>query len=388
MSGGFSNPIVGGGGDLVYPEIQSPNFVHGVSGWKIGKDGSAEFNSIFIPPGSGGATIFIQATAPVALHTGDLWYDSSSGMLLHQWNGAAWGPFSIGTGAIGAGAITAGLIAANTITAGQIAAGTITASQIAAGTITAAQIAANTITAGQLSAGIIYAGIVNGTTITGGTLIADGTTGGVFVYSGVPALGNLIATVVPAAGTDSHGNPYVAGSTAYNPATGTYTQILNGELVFGNPSGAITNSCVLQMSGATQVSDLGILLNGALYTTTAPGGTTLDDWNYVGGVSQPAYGAGWGNRGAPWVPLAFRKVACPPKSIQIKGWMSAATTSVQIVTLPSNCRPTNAQSLTGVHGAGGASVQYNVASSGLVSTASAAVNGDNYWIDGLISLDL
>jgi hypothetical protein len=223
--------------------------------------------------------------------------------------------------------------------------------------------------------------------LTGGSLIIT-SSGGVFVYSGTPAAGNLIATVVQAAGTDAHTNPYVAGVTAYNPGTGTYTQILNGELVFGNPDGAITNSCVLQMSGATTLPDLGILLNGALYTTTAPGGTVLDDWNYIGGAGQPAYGSGWGNRLAGWVPLAFRKVASPPKSVQIKGWMTASTTSVQIVTLPSGYHPTNSQSLTGVHGSSGAGAQYNVASSGLVTTASAAVNGDNYWIDGLISLDL
>lgn len=48
MSGGFSNPIVGGGGGLVYPSIHSPNYVAGVSGWTVNKDGSAEFNNLGI----------------------------------------------------------------------------------------------------------------------------------------------------------------------------------------------------------------------------------------------------------------------------------------------------------------------------------------------------
>ena len=48
MSGGFANPIVGGGGALVYPSIHSPNFVTQVSGWTIKKDGSAEFNNLSI----------------------------------------------------------------------------------------------------------------------------------------------------------------------------------------------------------------------------------------------------------------------------------------------------------------------------------------------------
>jgi hypothetical protein len=42
---GFSNPIIGGGGALVYPSIHSPDYVPGVSGWTINKDGSAEFNN-------------------------------------------------------------------------------------------------------------------------------------------------------------------------------------------------------------------------------------------------------------------------------------------------------------------------------------------------------
>jgi hypothetical protein len=48
---GFSNPIAGDGGSLQYPQIKSPDFVAGVSGWKISKDGSAEFNDITIRGG-------------------------------------------------------------------------------------------------------------------------------------------------------------------------------------------------------------------------------------------------------------------------------------------------------------------------------------------------
>ena len=43
---GFNNPIIGGSGKLVYPQIESPNFVDSVSGWQIAKDGSAEFNNL------------------------------------------------------------------------------------------------------------------------------------------------------------------------------------------------------------------------------------------------------------------------------------------------------------------------------------------------------
>lgn len=246
----FSNPVMGGK-NFARVVMQSPNYVHGVSGWAIFENGNAEFHSIIVPPGTGGATIFVQGTAPVANAVGDLWYNSASGFEASQWNGAAWVPFQYGTTAIANGAITAALIAANTITAAQIAAGTITATQIAAGaitttqlaanavtaakivantitaaqlaantitaaqiaanTITAAQIAATTITAAKLAAGIIVAGIVDGTTITGATIVADGTSGQILVYSGVPAAGNLIASVSGAAGTDAHGNTFTAG---------------------------------------------------------------------------------------------------------------------------------------------------------------------------------
>lgn len=45
---GFSNPIIGGGGSLVYPSIHSPGFETGVTGWSIDKNGDAEFNDVTI----------------------------------------------------------------------------------------------------------------------------------------------------------------------------------------------------------------------------------------------------------------------------------------------------------------------------------------------------
>lgn len=44
----FGNPIVGGAGSLVRQSIHSPDYVAGVSGWTINKDGTAEFNSTTI----------------------------------------------------------------------------------------------------------------------------------------------------------------------------------------------------------------------------------------------------------------------------------------------------------------------------------------------------
>ena len=86
-------------------------------------------------PNLSSVSVSFTATAPASPKTGDLWYDSSNGYLLHQWNGTSWAPYAYGTAAISAGSITAGLLAA----------------------------------------GIIYAGIINGTTVNAATF-----TGSVF----------------------------------------------------------------------------------------------------------------------------------------------------------------------------------------------------------------
>lgn len=48
MPDGFRNPIVGGGGALIYDNIHSPGFTHGSTGWSINKDGTAEFNGVTV----------------------------------------------------------------------------------------------------------------------------------------------------------------------------------------------------------------------------------------------------------------------------------------------------------------------------------------------------
>lgn len=65
----FSNPIIGGGGALVYPSIHSPNFVASVSGWSINKNGNAEFNGVTIR-GTFNGVDFILNTNGLFLYTG------------------------------------------------------------------------------------------------------------------------------------------------------------------------------------------------------------------------------------------------------------------------------------------------------------------------------
>lgn len=108
---------------------------------------------------------------------GDTWVNTSAGNQVNQWGAGVWNAISWN--------------AANVITAG-----TITASQIAAGAIIAGKIAA---------------GAIDGMTITGATIIADGTSGEILVYSGTPALGNLIGSWSGGNGTDAQGNPFHTG---------------------------------------------------------------------------------------------------------------------------------------------------------------------------------
>lgn len=44
----FSNPIIGGSSTLIREAIKSPDYVAGVSGWTINKDGTAEFNDVSV----------------------------------------------------------------------------------------------------------------------------------------------------------------------------------------------------------------------------------------------------------------------------------------------------------------------------------------------------
>lgn len=46
MSEGFNNPVINAAGDLIKQQIQSPNFVPGASGWRIAKDGTAQFSNV------------------------------------------------------------------------------------------------------------------------------------------------------------------------------------------------------------------------------------------------------------------------------------------------------------------------------------------------------
>ena len=253
MSGGFNNTIVGGADKLIRTSIQSTDYIPGVTGWSINKDGTAEFTSITIPPGLfTSVAITFAAISPAAPNAGDLWYDTNNGNLAHQWDGANWLPYTLGTAAIANGSITAGLIAANTITAG------------------------------ELATGIVYAGIVNGTEIDSTTLL---------LYDGAPGLGTLFYANSPTGGTDSHGNVYPQGQTfiAVPNLVSAFTvedqstpaNTLASIDTDGNISGAILSANVDMVIGGQSLTNdilpqyaLGIVNLGYTnsYGTSFPGG--------------------------------------------------------------------------------------------------------------------
>lgn len=146
---------------------------------------------------------------------GDQWCNSSAGNQISQWSAGVWNVLKFdGTQIINAATITTNEIAANTITAGDIAAGT------------------------------VVAGFVNGTTITGATLVAYGASGDVLVYSGTPAVGNLIGSWSGAAGNDGvtgGGNNYPAGLAVEKGALVLYDQASPPSAVSG-ASGLYTSS--------------------------------------------------------------------------------------------------------------------------------------------------
>jgi len=77
-----NDPIVGSS-PLRRPAIQSPNFVHLISGWSINQDGTAEFNGVTI---NGGQVILVNGSGTVV---GTL--DGTNGLILYG-NGTAINP--------------------------------------------------------------------------------------------------------------------------------------------------------------------------------------------------------------------------------------------------------------------------------------------------------
>lgn len=80
MTGGFADPVVNAIGELIKQQIRSPNYIPGVSGWTIDKDGSAEFNNLVIR-GTFFGTDFIIGANGIFFYSGV----PTTGNLLMSW---------------------------------------------------------------------------------------------------------------------------------------------------------------------------------------------------------------------------------------------------------------------------------------------------------------
>jgi hypothetical protein len=105
-----------------------------------------------------------------------VWYDTSNGYAASYWDGTAWGPYSLGTGAIAANAVTSNLLASNAVTTAKIAANAVTTAQIVADAVTAAQIATGAVTSSELANGAVIAGKIGALAITAAEIAASAIT--------------------------------------------------------------------------------------------------------------------------------------------------------------------------------------------------------------------
>lgn len=368
-------------------------YVYGTGGWAAAPLGAGGVS--FGASDIGGVQVFMQDSAPAgAINAGSLWYDGAAGNALYVYGTGGWSPYPFGTAAIAAGSvttallaagavtaakvtagtITASLIAAGAITASQIAAstitsaliaagtitsaqvaastilgsniaaGTITAANIAAGTITATQIAAGTITAAEISASTVVAGIVDGTTVSAAVFtgsVFEGsdwrmTDGGGFFYGGAPAKGNLAMSVAAAAGTESYGNAFEAGLTAYGAGGQQVRVYVTGAnvAVVAFPSGAATEELAASMS--MTVESKGLANELIQYKLQGPQSTydsssvavVLDSSNANGAVKFTGYMLAGSGTSATWSQALF--------SVTHQLWVGAVTGGAATVEVAGN----------------------------------------------------
>jgi hypothetical protein len=203
----FENPVVGGT-VLRIPAIQSPNFsFNPPTGWAIFANGDAYFFNITATGTITGSSLVVDgASGGVFVYSGT----PAHGNLIVSLAGAA------GTDAYG-----------NTYPEGI-----------------------------NVTTGVIGGSTINGSTINGSTFNGTDFTinsSGAFFYSGTPATGNLLTSLTQAAGTDSHGNAYVAGLGIYQNSINIGAWNSNG-LSFLNTATAQNGTLDISPNGTAGIS--------------------------------------------------------------------------------------------------------------------------------------
>jgi len=176
-------------------------------------------------------------------------------------------------------------------------------------------------------------------------LIGAGSPGqGLFVYdTAAPQLNHLIASIAPAAGTDTVGNNYVAGIASYGTSTAIFAELFQATLLMQQigghqaqlsipGAGALAN--YLRFTLATGYAfDAGILATSA--TGFVPGSTTTaETWHNMTLLNS------WANNGS-FTASRYRFTPVGPAgSVEIMGVINAnAATATTFFTLPSGYIP-------------------------------------------------
>jgi hypothetical protein len=237
----FSNSIVGGAETLIRSAIKSPNFVPGVSGWTINRDGTVEFNS-----GT------FRGTITAGIFRGTNFEMNSAGLFFYS-----------GTPAFG------NLILALAPSSGTDSFGNTYAQGLSMTTPAAIRILTGTV---MDNSGLRY-------------------------YSALPAAGNLLLAVSPSAGTDSFGNAFPRGLQVKNPARvefpGDETRESDpGNLTANTGGSAPADYSILYLSGpksngAGATDQVSIALFSANHDNTSTANMQLG-WVSNAGVAQYA----------------------------------------------------------------------------------------------------
>lgn len=193
--------------------------------------------------------VIFNANQPAGLTADDrvIWYETDNGNAASYWDGVAWGPYSLGAGALAADSVTAIQIAAGAVTATEIGADAVIAAKIQAGAVVAGKIAADAVTATTIAADAVTAVKIQAGAVTAGKIAADAVTA-TTIAAGAVVAGKLAANAVTA--TNIAAEAVTAGKIAVGAVTA-------GTIAAGSITTTELNAAVLSagfvLTGAIQV---------------------------------------------------------------------------------------------------------------------------------------
>jgi hypothetical protein len=342
---GCRDPIIGGGGGLVYPSIHSPDFsLSGQTGWAILKNGDAYFFNITA-----------EGTITADKFVGTNFEINPDGFFLYS-GAPAFGNL-IGSDAPAAGIDQYGNPYVQDTAAYVVLTGTY------AGTY-AVELANQSTPYGPTLAGLTITNLSSPPSLPPGMAGANNGSGSGSRY-------RILS------GAGAAGDEYMVIDT-YSADANPYSAWFAGALAAIGP--------------AIQTGTLGL---GTVLITPTSGGCQLvaDIWNYVGSGhtgpidTAPNFASDWANFGSGDAPLAYRMTA--DNSVEIDGVItpSAGATSL-LFTLPGEYLPRTNQWVFGANVSAGQAGWWIVHTNGQVTTGNSVVAGDAYVINGKYSLNV